>query len=403
MVPKSRHFNGELRATTSIAEIDQVFLRVALPTKDFPLGEPIMKRRQFLKSASLGLAVTAVAKPALAQSNPTIRWRLTSSFPKSLDAIYGASDTIARIVAESTDNQFQMQTFAAGEIVPGLNAMDAVSSGTVEACHTAAYYYFGKDPTFALFCAVPFGLNTRQQNAWFYDGDGMKLMNEFGKKYNIHSLLAGGTACQMGGWFRKEIKEVADLKGLKFRIGGFAGMTIQKLGGVPQQIAAGDIYPALERGTIDAAEWIGPYDDEKLGFSKVAKYYYYPGWWEGAAANHLMINLAKWNELPKHYQSIIAGAAAYANSEELAKYDARNPGALRKLLAGGTELRAFSQPIMEACLKASNEVNAETAAVNANYKKVLESMQAFRNEGYFWWQVAEYSYDTFMIRARPRA
>jgi TRAP-type mannitol/chloroaromatic compound transport system substrate-binding protein len=361
-----------------------------------------MKRREFLGAAGVGLAAAGIAKPAVAQSNPPIKWRLTSSFPKSLDTIYNACETIAKFVADSTDNQFQIQAFAAGEIVPGLNALDAVSGGTVEACHTASYYYFGKDPTWALFCAVPFGLNTRQQNAWFYDGDGMKLMNEFGKKFGVYSIVAGGTGCQMGGWFRKEIKQVADLQGLKFRIGGFAGLTIQKLGAVPQQIAAGDIYPALERGTIDAAEWIGPYDDEKLGFSKVAKYYYYPGWWEGAAANHLMINLAKWNELPKRYQSILTTAAAYANAEETAKYDARNPGALRKLLANGTELRAFSQPIMEACLKASNEVNAETAATNADFKKVLTSMQAFRNEGYFWWQVAEYSYDTFMIRSRPR-
>ncbi len=361
-----------------------------------------MKRRQFLQAAGVGLAATAIARPAVAQSNPAIKWRLTSSFPKSLDTLYGAMESIAKMVAEATDNQFQMQTFAAGEIVPGLQALDAVSNGTVEGCHTAAYYYYGKDPTWALFCAVPFGLNTRQQNAWFYDGDGMKLMNEFGKKFNVHSIAAGNTACQMGGWFRKEIKEVADFNGLKFRIGGFAGLTIQKLGGVPQQIAAGDIYPALERGTIDAAEWVGPYDDEKLGFSKVAKYYYYPGWWEGSAANHLMINLAKWNELPKRYQAIVSAAAAYANVEETAKYDARNPGALRKLLASGTELRAFSQPIMEACLKASNEVNAETAATNADYNKVLASMQTFRNEEYFWWQVAEYSYDTFMIRSRSR-
>jgi TRAP-type mannitol/chloroaromatic compound transport system substrate-binding protein len=366
--------------------------------------EPFMKRREFLRAAGVGLATTAtVAKPAIAQSNPAIKWRLTSSFPKSLDTLYNTAETIARMAAEATDNQFQIQPFAAGEIVPALSAMDAVSNGSVEACHTAAYYYFGKDPTFALFCAVPFGLNTRQQNAWFYDGDGLKLMNEFGKKYRIYSLVTGNTGCQMGGWFRKEIREVADFQGLKFRIGGFAGLTIQKLGGVPQQIGAGDIYPALERGTIDAAEWVGPYDDEKLGFSKVAKYYYYPGWWEGSTANHLMVNLAKWNELPKRYQSILAGAAAYSNLEETAKYDARNPGALRKLVAGGTELRAFSQPIMEACLKASNEVNAETAASNADFKKVLASMQAFRNEEYMWWQVAEYSYDTFMIRSRPRA
>jgi TRAP-type mannitol/chloroaromatic compound transport system substrate-binding protein len=361
-----------------------------------------MKRRQFLQTAGVGLAATAVARPAIAQTSPVIKWRLTSSYPKSLDTLYGASETIAKFVGEATDNQFQIQHFAAGEIVPGLNAMDAASNGTVEACHTGVYYYYGKDPTWALFCAVPFGLNTRQLNAWFYDGDGMKLMNEFGKKFNVYSIAAGNTACQMGGWFRKEIRELADFNGLKFRIGGFAGLTIQKIGGVPSQIAGGDIYPALERGTIDAAEWVGPYDDEKLGFNKVAKYYYYPAWWEGSAALHLMINLAKWNELPKRYQSIITTAAAYANTEMTAKYDARNPGALRKLIAGGTELKPFSQPIMESCLKASNEVNAETAGTNADFKKVLASMQAFRNEEYFWWQVAEYSYDTFMIRSRAR-
>src|SRR6202051_4762953 len=152
-----------------------------------------MKRRQFLQAATAGVAAAAIAKPAIAQSMPTVNWRLTSSFPKSLDTIYGASETFAKYCAEATDNKFKVQTFAAGEIVPGLQAMDAVSSGTVEACHTATYYYVGKDPTFALFCAVPFGLNTRQQNAWFYDGDGMKLMNEFGKKFNVYSFPAGNT------------------------------------------------------------------------------------------------------------------------------------------------------------------------------------------------------------------
>jgi TRAP-type mannitol/chloroaromatic compound transport system substrate-binding protein len=207
----------------------------------------------------------------------------------------------------------------------------------------------------------------------------------------------------MGGWFRKEIKGVEDLSGLKFRIGGWAGKTLQKLGVVPQQIAGGDIYPALEKGTIDAAEWVGPYDDEKLGFHKVAPYYYYPGWWEGGTANHLMINLPKWNELPKSYQGVIAAAAGLANIEETARYDARNPAALKRLIAAGTQLRPFPQPVMEACLKASNEVNAETSAGNADYKKVLDSMQAFRNDEYLWWQVAEYTFDTFMIRTRTRA
>jgi TRAP-type mannitol/chloroaromatic compound transport system substrate-binding protein len=362
-----------------------------------------MKRREFLKVGAAGMAASTLAAPAVAQSMPEVRWRLTASWPKSLDTLYGACETLAKHVAEATDNKFQIQPFAAGEIVPALQVLDAVQNGTVEIGHSAMYYYIGKDPTWALFCAVPFGLNTRQQNAWFYDGDGMKLMNEFGKKYNVYCLVGGNTGAQMGGWFRKEIKTVDDLKGLKFRIGGWAGKTLQTLGVVPQQIAGGDIYPALEKGTIDAAEWVGPYDDEKLGFYKVAPYYYYPGWWEGAAALHFLINQAKWNELPKNYQAIVIAAAGSANVETTARYDARNPGALKRLIAAGTQLRAFPQPVMEACLKASNEVNAETSAANADYKKVLDSMQAFRNDEYLWWQVAEYTYDGFMIRTRTRA
>jgi TRAP-type mannitol/chloroaromatic compound transport system substrate-binding protein len=362
-----------------------------------------MKRRQFLKVASAGIAASAVAAPAIAQSMPEVRWRLTASWPKSLDTLWGSCETFSKYLAEATDNKFQVQSFAAGEIVPGLQVLDAIENGTVEACHTAAYYFIGKDPTWALFCAVPFGLNTRQQNAWFSDGDGLKLMNEFGKKFNAYSLVSGNTGAQMGGWFRKEIKTVDDLKGLKFRIGGWAGKTLQKLGVVPQQIAGGDIYPALEKGTIDAAEWVGPYDDEKLGFYKIAQYYYYPGWWEGGTANHFMINLQKWNELPKNYQAIVTAAAALCSVEQTARYDARNPAALKRLVAAGTQLRPFSQPIMEACLKASNEVNAETSAANPDYKKVWDSILAFRNDEYLWWQVAEYGYDTFMIRTGARS
>jgi TRAP-type mannitol/chloroaromatic compound transport system substrate-binding protein len=362
-----------------------------------------MKRRQFLQAATAGVAAAAIAKPAIAQSMPNIKWRLTTSWPKSLDTLYGGAETFAKYCAEATDNKFQLQVFAAGEIVPGLQAADAVSSGTVEACHTAAYYYFGKDPTYALFCAVPFGLNARQQNAWFYEGDGAKLMNDFTKKFDIVSLLCGNTGCQMGGWFRNEIKEVTDLNGLKMRIGGFAGKVMAKLGVVAQQIAGGDIYPALEKGAIDAAEWVGPYDDEKLGFYKIAKYYYYPGWWEGGTTNHVMINTKKWEELPRHYQAVAEAAAAYANTDEQAKYDARNPAALKRLVANGTQLRPFSTAIMEACYKASNELYAETMATNADFKKVWENQLAFRNEEYLWWQVAEYTYDSFMIRMRTRA
>ncbi|HUD88587.1 MAG TPA: twin-arginine translocation signal domain-containing protein, partial [Xanthobacteraceae bacterium] len=221
-----------------------------------------MKRRDFLKVSATGAAVTAVASPAIAQSSPELKWRLTSSFPKSLDTLFGGADVFAKQVAEMTDNKFQIQIFAAGEIVPGLQALDATSNGTVELSHTAAYYYVGKDPTFAIYTSVPFGLNARMQNSWWYQGGGMELGNEFFKKFGLIAFQAGNTGTQMGGWFRKEIKTVADLSGLKFRIGGIAGQVLQKVGVVPQQIAGGDIYPALEKGTIDAAEWVGPYDDE---------------------------------------------------------------------------------------------------------------------------------------------
>jgi TRAP-type mannitol/chloroaromatic compound transport system substrate-binding protein len=365
-----------------------------------------MKRREFIKTAGLGAAAgtALLAAQAPAQTGgPQVNWRMAASWPKSLDTLYGGADLIGKRVAAATGGKFNIKVFAAGEIVGGLQVLDAVQNGTVECGHTATYYYFGKDPTFAFSCAIPFGLNGRQQNAWMYHGGGLELMREFFKEYNIIQFPAGNTGCQMGGWFRKPIKSVSDLKGLKFRIGGTGGTVLTRLGVVPQQIAGGDIYPALEKGTIDAAEWVGPYDDEKLGFYKIAPFYYYPGWWEGGTANHFMINLPKWNELPKNYQTIVAAAAGLANVEQLARYDARNPAALKRLVAGGAQLRPFSQPIMEACLKASNEVNAETSAANADYKKVLDSMQAFRNDEYLWWQVAEYTYDGFMIRTRTRA
>jgi TRAP-type mannitol/chloroaromatic compound transport system substrate-binding protein len=362
-----------------------------------------MKRREFLQASGFGLATSTVAAPAIAQSMPEVKWRLTSSFPKSLDTIYGASEVFSKAVAEATDNRFQIQVFAAGELVPGLQAADAVSSGTVEMCHTASYYYVGKDPTFAFGTAIPFGLNQRMIDAWMFHGGGMDLLNAFYRKYNIIAFPAGNTGAQMGGWFRKEIKDPADLNGLKMRIGGFAGRVLAKLGLVAQQLAGGDIYPALEKGTLDACEWVGPYDDEKLGFHKVAQYYYYPGWWEGGPMLHNFINIAKWNELPKSYQSLVQSASHVANTWMQAKYDAGNPAALKRLVAGGALLRPFPQSVMEACLKASNELYAETSAANADFKRVYDSTVAFRNDQYLWWQVAEYGFDTFMIRSRPRA
>jgi TRAP-type mannitol/chloroaromatic compound transport system substrate-binding protein len=345
-----------------------------------------------------GVAAAAVASPAIAQSMLEIKWRLASSFPKSLDTAYGSAETLSKYVAEATDNKFQIQTFAAGEIVPGLQNVDAVTNSTVEMCHTAAYYFIGKDPTFALCNSIPFGPNPRQQNAWFYDGGGNQLINDFVKKFNLYAMPGGNTGTQMGGWFRKEINSVDDLKGLKMRIGGFPGRVIQKLGAVPQQIAAGDIYPALEKGTIDAAEWVGPYDDEKLGFYKVAPHYYYPGWWEGGSMLFTFVNLDKWNALPKNYQAILEQAGHFANTWMIAKYDEANPAALRRLLANGVKLHGFSPAIMEACFKAAKELHSEIAATNESFKKVYDAMTNYTNNGYQWFQVAELSYDSFMVR-----
>jgi len=359
-----------------------------------------MNRRKFLRSAGVGVAASAaIAAPAIAQSMPEVQWRCTSSFPKSLDTIYGAAETLAQAVSEATDGKFSIRVFAAGEIVPGLQALDAVQAGTVEMCHTAPYYYVGKDPTFAFGTAVPFGLNCRQQNAWLYAGGGHEAMNNFYKDYNCIGWAAGNTGAQMGGWYRKEIKSLADLDGLKMRIGGWGGKVFSALGVVPQQIAGGDIYPALEKGTIDAAEWVGPYDDEKLGFYKVAQHYYYPGWWEGGPTLMALANLTAFEALPKNYQSIFKTACALANDTMMARYDALNPGALKKLVAAGAKLHAFPQEVMQKAHEAAFKLYAETEASNANFKAVYDSWKPFRADQLSWFRVAELNYDVFNVTA----
>lgn len=360
-----------------------------------------MDRRSFITKAALGGSVAAGAAvlgaPAIAQTAPKVTWRVTSSFPKALDTIYGAAETMSKFISEATDGNFTIQVFPAGELVPGLEAADAVSSGTVEACHTVPYYFWGKDPTYALGAAVPFGLNARMMNAWWYYGGGIDMMNEFYATQNLIAFPAGNTGVQMAGWYRKEINSLADMQGLKMRIGGFAGKVIEKLGVVPQQIPGGDIYPALEKGTIDAAEWVGPYDDEKLGFFKVAPYYYYPGWWEGGPSIATMINLAKWNELTPAYQAILKTGCALANTDMLASYDWKNPTAIKSLVAGGAQLRPLPQDVLSAAFDAANATYAEVSATNATFKKIKESQDAFRRDAYLNAQLAEYNYDVFMM------
>ena len=352
-----------------------------------------MERRKFLKTAGIGMAAGAVSMPVMAQNGPELKWRFVSAYPKSLDTVFGAGETISKLVAQATGGKFQIKVFAAGEIVPTPGVLDAVKDGTVEMGHASSYYFVGKDPTFALDCTVPFGLNARQTTAWLYEGGGMPLLREFFKEYNIFNIPCGNTGAQMGGWFRKEIKSVADLKGLKLRVAGIAGQMLSRLGVVPQQIPPADIYPSLEKGTIDAAEWVGPYDDEKLGFNKVAKYYYYPGFWEGCAQTSAYINLKQWESLPKEYQAILEAACAYAHHQMLAKYDVKNPPALRRLIASGTQLRPFPKDVMAAAEKEVFAMYEEMSASNPRFAKIYNHWKAFRAEQIAWYRVAERPFD----------
>jgi TRAP-type mannitol/chloroaromatic compound transport system substrate-binding protein len=354
-----------------------------------------MKRRDFLKTAGVGLAAGAAAAPARAAELPELKWRMASSFPKSLDTIFGGGEQFAKRVEQLTQGGLQIRVFAGGEIVPGLQVLDAVQQGTVECGHSAGYYYVGKNKAFAFDTAVPFGLTARQQNAWFYYGGGLDLMRDFYKEYGVVNFPLGNTGTQMGGWFRKEINSLADLKGVKMRIPGIGGEIMARLGAVPQALAGGDIYPALEKGTIDAAEWVGPYDDEKLGIYKVARHYYYPGWWEGGPTLSLYIGSKEWDKLPEFYKQCITAAAAEANLHMLAEYDAKNPAALGRLLKSGAQLHPYPKDLLEAALKAANELYDEEAGKNPAFKKIYESWKRFRNDEFQWFRVAEATYGNF--------
>ena len=358
-----------------------------------------MQRRSFLQGAGAGLAA-GVFGSAQAAELPVIRWRLASSFPKSLDTIYGAGETLARRLDEITQGKFQIRVFAGGEIVPGLQVLDAVQNATVECGHSASYYYVGKNLAFAFDTALPFGLTARMQNAWMYHGGGLALTRELFKDYNILNFPGGNTGVQMGGWFRREVRSLADLRGLKMRIPGLGGKIMARLGVVPQTLAGGDIYPALESGAIDATEWVGPYDDEKLGFQKVAKHYYYPGWWEGGPQLSFYVNSKKWAELPPAYQAAFEAAAAEANVVMLAEYDAKNPPAMARLLREGVKLHPFPKDVMFAARRAAFDVYDEEAARNPAFKKIYNAWKKFLDNEIQWFRIAEAAYANFLYSGK---
>lgn len=357
------------------------------------------QRRRFLAQTGAIAGAATLAVPAMAQTSPTVKWRMSTSWPKSLDTIYGSADELCKRVGQLTEGKFEIRPFAGGEIVPPAQNMEAVGNGTIECNHVLASSFVGKDTALAFDAGMPFGLNARQHNAWVYYGGGLPLLRELYKKHGIVNFVCGNVGVQMGGFYRKEIKSVADLKGLKMRIGGIGGMVLAKLGAVPQQIPAADIYASLEKGTIDAAEWIGPYDDEKLGLHRVAPYYYTPGWWEGSASITAMVNAKAWEALPPAYKAAFECAASEQTVKMLADYDARNPDALKRLIAQDAKVSYFPRDVMTAAYNASAELIDELSAKNPEFKAIYAKWQPFRVNEASWFRVTESVLDNFTFAA----
>jgi TRAP-type mannitol/chloroaromatic compound transport system substrate-binding protein len=361
-----------------------------------------MQRRQFIRAAALAGAASTLAAPAIAQSSPEVRWRLTSSFSPSLPNIYRGAQVFADAVSDMTDGRFTIELHPAGEIAGALDSFAALKDGRADCAQTALAYFWGEEAALVFATGVPFGMNAREQNSFFSHGGGNDLINDVLFERGISALPAGNTGCQMGGWFRKEIASVNDLRGLKFRISGIAGKIMQQLGVEPAAVARNDLVSSLEAGTLDAVAWVSPADDEKLGLTQVAPFYYYPGWFQSSMAIHLLFSLEKWNALPKAYQAVARSAAQLANADMLANYDALNPGAVRRLAEGGVKLRAFPTDVMDACWQAANTVYRDTGAADPKFQRVHDAYMSFRNDAYLWWQVAEYPNDNFIIRQRAK-
>lgn len=369
-----------------------------------------MNRRDFLQTVAtrtaaataLGFAagcgaqqagMTTPSPDAIAQDSslPTIDWQMATSWPVALDTIFGGAQTVADRVAALSGGKFTITARAAGELAPGLQVLDVVEQGAVPIGHTASYYYVGKTPATAFGTALPFGFNDRQQNAWLYEAGGLEMLQQmYAERFNVIQFPAGNTGVQMGGWFNKEIASAADLEGLKMRIPGLGGQVMAKLGVNVQVLPGGEIFQALQTGTIDAAEWVGPYDDEKLGFQQAAQFYYYPGWWEPGPTLEIQVNLDEWNNLPEEYQEILKSAAYEANVTMMARYDAKNPAALQSLMSGGdVTLLPFPDDVMALAEEASFELYDEFAAQDTDFKSILDEWNVFRDSIYSWFSRAE--------------
>lgn len=356
-----------------------------------------MQRRAFLKQTALGAAGSAVlAAPAIAQEAPPLTWRLTSDFPAESATLYAGATDVARHVAAVTDGRFNIEVFPAGQLFQSGQALEAVQHRIVECGHAASTRYFTTDPALCFDGGVPFGLNTRQMNAWMKQGDGLALTREAFAKYDILNFPCGYTGAQMGGWFRGEIKTVDDLRGLKVAAVGFAGDILSRLGATPVDVPAIDLHAALAQGVVDGAATTGPLDDERLALFDVARNYYFPGWWAGTQQLSLYVNEDAYNELPKSYQTALSLACAAASDAMIAAFDANNPDALRRLVSQGAQLKAYPRPVLQAAHAATQAACTEFGAKDAMFKKLSDSMLAFRSKQVPWFRMAEGGFDNMV-------
>lgn len=356
-----------------------------------------MRRRTFFTVAGAGLA-SAFALPAAARGLPDIEWRCASSFPKDLDTIYSVAGFVAERVAKATENRFRIRVTPPDSSVQAFGVLDAVSQGTVQCGHTASLYFADRDPAFAFDTGLPFGLNARQQNAWMIGG-GLDLLRDFMRSYNLVPFPAGNTGAQMGGWYNKEVNDLGDLRGLKFRISGLGGTVLERLGVQIERLPGDGVYAALKSGAIDGAKWIGPYDDEKLKLNTVAKYYYYPGWWESGSQLSMLVNLGQWERLPEPYKVVFTSACAEANAWLLGKYDVVNVPALRRMVASGTVIKPYPQELMTAFYRAAYALNDEIAGQHPTFARLYADWRRFRGDIYEWFRLSELALNDFVLAA----
>ncbi|MEZ5977760.1 MAG: TRAP transporter substrate-binding protein DctP [Planctomycetota bacterium] len=356
-------------------------------------------RRAFLAGAGAGAAGLLAAcrrdgatRAAAVHTGRRVNWTLASSFPSSLDAMYGPTQVLKRSLEEMSGGAFTLDTFQAGELVGGLEVLDAIQAGAIQVGHTASYYFIGKRRALAFDTCVPFGLTARQHQAWQRYGGGLETVRKLYADFGVIHFPGGNTGAQMGGWFRDPVETPADLEGLRMRIPGMGGQVMDMLGASTQVLAGGEIYTALETARIDATEWVGPYDDERLGFYKKVKNYYYPGWWEPGPELVYQVSRHDWERLPAEYQAMFEAATRVAAADMLQRYDALNPAALDRLVAAGVVLRPFSDALMSAAAEASEDYLSTQAAADPDFAAVLEPWRAFRRASNSWFGTAELEY-----------